>query len=307
MQPILPIVERETVGPARVVVSVASSINTLFVKRAAGLIGLGLLNLLVICLLGLVLFFLPDRTYWDFWLREFVRIPTSSLLLALVLLLACVLVLAKQQLAYRLLGGFVALSFMAMVLSVPGPGFAVGVEHFIAFWLCLVTLIPLRVLFSWSIHWSDEPPRTSRTGQFAIADFLSWTAAIAVTLACSRVLFMGSSAWTLLPDALGAIGASSVVVIPCAWLAFSRVNRVRGSLWITLWVLGVSIFWIVLLLVWDYCVQRYSWQHIILLSTRDAVFLLLLEISLLGNIFALEWLGMRWSRAPIRTPAAAFE
>jgi hypothetical protein len=231
-----------------------------------------------------------------------VRTPTSALFFALEFLLACVLVLAKHRLVYRILGGLVAVLFLAMVLSVPGPGIAIRLEHFILFWLCLVTLIPIRVLLSWSIQWNDEPPRQTRLGQFAIADFLSLTAAIGVTLTFFRLLLLGSgSLWTQLPEALGTIAGCSIVAAPCVWLAFSQVNRVRGGLWITCWVLGISIFWMTALLVWysKFQVLGWTWGHVMLLGTRDIIYLIALELSLLCNIFALEWLGVRWSRAPI--------
>lgn len=294
-------IECETLIPEPAGSTVVSSLITPFVKRAVGLIGIGLLNLLVICSLGTVLFVLPDNTNWDYWLREYVQLQISALLFAPILLLACVLVLAKQRLVYRVIGGFVTLSFAALVLSVP-LGYRMGLEHPIVFLLCLVTLIPARVLLSWSIHWSYEQPRQTRTGQFTIADYLSWTAAIAITFACLRPLFMGSrSAWLQLPEALGTIGVSCIVAVPCVWLAFSRISRSRGTLWIALWVLGVSFFWVAALWVWYYNFPRtgFIWWHVLLIGARMGVYLPTLAMSLLGNILAMEWLGVRWTRTPI--------
>src|SRR6185369_4056267 len=64
-----------------------------------------------------------------------------------------------------------------------------GLEHVVAFWFCVLVLIPLRAMGNWSIHWNDQMPGTAGTGQFSLADLLTWTTAIAATIGFLRMFF----------------------------------------------------------------------------------------------------------------------
>jgi hypothetical protein len=288
---------------------------------------IGLINLLTIAALGAVLFvFVQMRTGMDLWYPNFV-VPgtsatliafgaTNATLMALSILFAAFLMLVKQSLLHRTVVGIVALCFLVIALSSPGVGHAVGLEHVVAFWFCVLILIPLRALRTWSIHWSEQTTGSAGTGQFTLADLLTWTTAFAATFGFLHVFFgarIHAVPFSAVPvwyvsevtaASSAAVLAAFVVAGPCLWLAASRYSRVGGSLWITLWVVAASLIWGVAMWFWgNYRASPWGmpWWHMVLYGCESLLYLLALEATLLANLFALEWLGLRWTRAPLRT------
>ena len=280
-----------------------SLLRSPFVRRSVGIMAIGGINFLVLVGLGATFFMLiPARTRWGLGSLECVDLAMNAILTAFCVLFAAFLVLVKQSLLQRAVAGIVVLFFLAIVLSSPGV-MAAGMKHFLVFWLCVVILIPLRALGCWSIHWSDQVPRLAGTGQFSLADLLSWTTAVAAMIGFFR-LFGPALPATRIPltadwiSVVNCAGVAAVFIVagPCLWLAASRVNRVRGSLWIMAGIFGVALLWGVAILIWDYVLQWWPWWQMVVYAFESLLYLLALEAALLANLFALEWLGLRWSR-----------
>lgn len=289
---------------------VISLLRSPFIRRSVGIMAIGLVNLLVLEALGGVLFvLLLMRTPRAFWRVEFVDSAMNAMLMAFAVLFAAFLVLFRQSLLRRIAAGVVVIFFLLIAIACPGVEHALEFEHLIVFWVCVVMFIPLRALGSWSIHWSDQMPGGVGMGQFSLADLMSWTGAIGVTIAFFRLLgmpksangfmFVGfSNAVALTVIYLAAVVAVLIVAGPCLWLAASRGSRFRGSVRVTSWILAVSLVWGVGLLYLDYVYRVLPWSLVVLYSFMSMLYLLSLETVILANLFALEWLGMRWSRPP---------
>ena len=300
-----------------------------FVRRSVGLMAIGLINFLLLAALGVLLFTLVQmrlrRVWWTLDFSDPANSPmlmafgaTNALLMAFCILFAAFLVLVTQSLRDRAVVGAVVLFFLVIALSCPGIGHAVGLEHILAFWSCVLILIPLRAMGNWSIHWSDQIPGRAGAGQFSLANLLTWTTAIAVTVNFLR-LFFGTpvhavwfsatpvryvasvSTWTC-----AAFLAAIIVAGPCLWLAASRYNRLRGTLWIAAWIVAVSLLWGVGSWLSARYVARWApglhWGYMVLYGCEAIFYLLVLEAALLANLFALEWLGVRWTRPLARAP-----
>lgn len=126
--------------------SFAALLKSAFIRRSVGVIAIGLVNLLVLAALGAAFFLLlPVRGSWHIGSPlGFVVVAMSAMLMAFSVLFASFMVLVTQSLMRRAAVGGVVLFFLVIALFSPGVGSAVGSEHFIVFWLCVLILIPLR-------------------------------------------------------------------------------------------------------------------------------------------------------------------
>ncbi len=297
--------------PDSLAARVASLVRSPFVRRSVGVMAIGLVNFLVLAGLGALLFALLQlRTPRALWRVESVDSAMSAMLMAFAVLFGAFMVLFAQSLLRRIVAGIVVFFFLVIAITCPGVELALKFEHLIVFWVGVLMFIPLRAIGSWSLHWSDQVPGRVGTGQFSLADLLSWTTAIAATIGFFRVLpaprlpmvftitlvaFWNPAGVIAMYSA--AVAAVFIVAGPCLWLAASRRSRVRGSLRITVWILAVSILWGVAILYLDYVYRWTPWWQVILFACESLLYLLALEVTLLANLFALEWLGLRWTRS----------
>jgi hypothetical protein len=276
-------------------------------RRAFAIIGIGLVNFVLI--VGLLASLLPpERTSrWDWYRFELHRSVVAAVAYAPLLLLGMWAVLARERWILRAFAAFIGLVFWVLALMCQFWGVGGVSGDSLAFWFTLVVLIPFGSWFGLAIAWEGEKIALVRTAQFRIADFLGWIAAIAATLSFVR-LFVGSEFFSdygqrVLRESATTFAASAVVAVPCLRLAYKRERHVGDYFPLFAWILFCSAIFLAGYLPVAYFTAQW-WFSAAFKSIQLLVYLLVLAVALLANIWALQWAGLRWYSAN-RTSASA--